>query len=76
MEQDKKIKRPSQQLNLLHLTGLAFRMGATIAAGTLAGRWIDTRLALTRPIFTLILCLFAIGLAIYIVYREASQPKQ
>ena len=50
-------------------------MGGIIALGTLLGRWIDNYMALTRPVFTLILCLAAVGGAIYIVYRDASQTK-
>ena len=55
---------------------LGFRMGAIIAIGTFAGQWIDARLAMTKPIFTLILCLLAIFGSIYMVYRDVSQPKQ
>ena len=55
---------------------LGFRMGAIIAIGTFAGQWIDGRLAMTKPIFTLILCLLAIFGSIYMVYKDVSQPKQ
>jgi F0F1-type ATP synthase assembly protein I len=76
LEQNKNTKRPSENKStLLHLTGIAFRMGGTIAVGTLLGRWIDNYMALTRPVFTLILCLAAVGFAIYIVSRDASQTK-
>jgi F0F1-type ATP synthase assembly protein I len=77
LEQNKNTKRPSgnNKSMLLHLTGIAFRMGGTIAVGTLLGRWIDNYMALTRPVFTLILCLAAVGFAIYIVARDASQTK-
>jgi F0F1-type ATP synthase assembly protein I len=76
LEQNKKPKRPSESKStLLHLTDLAFRMGATITIGTLIGRWIDKSMALSHPIFTLLLCLISVGYAIYIVYRDASQTK-
>jgi F0F1-type ATP synthase assembly protein I len=76
LEQNNKPKRPSgNKSTLLHLTGIAFRMGGIIAVGTLLGRWIDNYMAFSRPIFTLILCLGAVGLAIYIVSRDASQTK-
>lgn len=55
---------------------MGFRMGATIVVGVFVGKWIDERLAMTKPIFTLILCLLAVGVAIYMVYRDVSQPKQ
>ena len=76
MEQNKKPNRPSEgKSTLLHLTDIAFRMGATITIGTLIGRWIDNRMGLERPIFTLVLCLASVGYAIYIVYKDASQTK-
>ena len=55
---------------------MGFRMAVTIAIGAFVGKWIDGRLAMTKPIFTLILCLLAVGVSIYMVYRDVSQPKQ
>lgn len=55
---------------------MGFRMAATIVVGVFVGKWIDERLAMTKPIFTLILCLLAVGVSIYMVYRDVSQPKQ
>jgi F0F1-type ATP synthase assembly protein I len=51
-------------------------MAIIIALGVFIGQWIDKRLAMAKPIFTIILCLLAIGGAIYMVYRDVSQPKK
>jgi F0F1-type ATP synthase assembly protein I len=51
-------------------------MAIIIALGVFIGKWIDGRLAMAKPIFTIILCLLAIGGSIYMVYRDVSQPKK
>jgi F0F1-type ATP synthase assembly protein I len=72
----KNTQRPSETRNtLLRFTDLAFRMGAIIILGTLAGRWLDSKMGFDKPIFTLILSLLAIGGSIYMVYRDVSKPN-
>jgi hypothetical protein len=72
----KNTQRPSETRDtLLRFTDLAFRMGAIITLGTLAGRWLDGKMGLEKPVFTLILCLLAVGGSIYMVYRAVSPPK-
>jgi F0F1-type ATP synthase assembly protein I len=48
-------------------------MGVIIAIGAYAGHWIDQRMALTTPIFSIVLSLLAIGAAMYMVIQTVSK---
>lgn len=74
---NKPTRRPSESSSqLLRFGDIAFRMGIMIAIAAFAGQWIDKRMNLNTPIFTIILCLLAIGSAMYMVIKEVSQPKK
>jgi F0F1-type ATP synthase assembly protein I len=70
--------RRSSETNsqLMRFGDLAFRMGIMIGLGAFVGQKIDKYLTMSSPIFTIILCLLAIGGSMYMVIREVSQPKQ
>ena len=51
-------------------SGIAFQMGIIIFAGVLGGKKIDEYFSLETPIFTLILSLLSVGLAIYISIKD------
>jgi F0F1-type ATP synthase assembly protein I len=69
-----KPQRPSEKPNLLlRFSDLALRMGVIIAIGAYAGHWIDQRMALTTPIFSIVLSLLAIGAAMYMVIKTVSK---
>jgi len=63
-------RAPRNARNYVQYTGMALEMGLLIFAGAWLGRKLDQRLALDKPIFTLILTLlFTVG-AIYRVIKS------
>jgi F0F1-type ATP synthase assembly protein I len=64
----KKKERPSE---ILRYTGMSFQMATVIVLGILLGRWLDGDDGF--PVFTLVLSLLSVALAIYIVIKETSR---
>jgi ATP synthase protein I len=58
---------------LLRYSGLAFQMAAVLAVFAFAGHWLDRRLALSTPWFTLLGCLSGLGLSLYQLIRQLIQ---
>lgn len=58
----------------LRYSGIALQMGLTIAAFSLAGRWLDGRFD-SRPAFTAALALLGVLLALYSVIRQISNNE-
>jgi F0F1-type ATP synthase assembly protein I len=52
---------------------MAFKMIAIILAGVFFGKWLDAKFGLETPIFTLILTLGSVSLAIYSFIRDSSK---
>jgi F0F1-type ATP synthase assembly protein I len=55
---------------------MAFQMGITIMAGVWAGRWLDSKMNLQKPWWTLALALAAVIIAMYNVIRDLSRIKK
>ncbi|MBI3136544.1 MAG: AtpZ/AtpI family protein [Bacteroidetes bacterium] len=55
----------------LRFTGIAFQMGALIALGAWGGTELDAWAGNEKPIYTIILCLLAIGISLYLIIKEA-----
>jgi F0F1-type ATP synthase assembly protein I len=73
---NKPTRRPSDTAGqLLRFADMAFRMGVIIAIGAFAGYWLDKKMNLTTPIFTIVLSLIAIGGAMYMVIKAVSKSK-
>lgn len=51
-------------------SGLAFQIGFIILLGALAGKYLDKRFHLQKPIFTLVLSLFSVFAALYISLKD------
>jgi F0F1-type ATP synthase assembly protein I len=67
-------KRPSEKSNaLLRFSDLGFRMAIMIALGAYIGHWLDARMALSQPIFSIVLSLTAIGASMYMVIKAVSK---
>lgn len=64
-----------QRNALLRFTGLAFQMGGTIGALTYLGVYIDRSSQREFPIYTLILSLFSVFVALYIVIRDVQKDN-
>jgi F0F1-type ATP synthase assembly protein I len=56
-------------------TSIAVQMAVVILLGVFGGVGLDRWLQIKFPIFTLILSLASVALAIYIVIREFLKPK-
>lgn len=57
----------------LRFTGIAFQMGVLIALGAWGGTELDVYAGNKNPVYTIILCLLAIGISLYIIIREAMK---
>ena len=70
---DKKPNSPKKtKINpFLRFTGVAFQMGALIALGAWGGTELDAWAGNQKPIYTIILCLLAIGISLYLIIKEA-----
>jgi F0F1-type ATP synthase assembly protein I len=70
-DQEKSKKRlPS---TLVKYSGMSTKIALAILAGVYSGKYLDEYLALETPIFTLILSMVGLALALYIIIRETRQ---
>jgi len=70
-QNNKENKPPKPPLyNYARYTGIGFQMAATIALGVFGGLQIDKWLELRFPVFTLILSLLSVGIAIYQAIKD------
>jgi F0F1-type ATP synthase assembly protein I len=76
MDQEKSKKKSSSSLSALQYSDIAFRMIATIALGTWFGKWLDTKMGRTEPLFLPIVSLLSVLLAIYLVIQMVDNPKR
>jgi F0F1-type ATP synthase assembly protein I len=75
MDQEKNKKRLASGVSLLRYTDIVFRMGMTIALGTLFGKWLDGKMSMAKPIFLPIFAILGVGVAMYMVIRDANKLK-
>jgi F0F1-type ATP synthase assembly protein I len=67
-------KPPSEKGNaLLKYSDLGLRMTIMIISGAYIGHWLDERLGLSKPIFSIVFSLLAIGGAMYMVIKAVSK---
>lgn len=57
-------------------SSLAFQMIFIILAGVSGGRWIDQKLELAYPIFTFVLSVASVFLAIYYALKDFIKKKK
>ena len=76
MPDQQSLKKKQKNLNdYARFSGIAFQMAVIILAGTFGGIKLDNILKLQVPLFTIILSLLSVGLAIYIVIKEFIAKK-
>lgn len=63
-------KRQPPTNNYLKYSGMAFQMMATIGIGVFGGYKLDQYLEFKTPIFTLILSLLSVAVAIYLAIKD------
>jgi F0F1-type ATP synthase assembly protein I len=73
-EEEDSSAKPKKQINTYaQLSSMAIQMGVTIAAGVLAGDWLDEHYQNKTPIWTIVLSLFSIAIAFYFVIKGAKK---
>jgi F0F1-type ATP synthase assembly protein I len=75
MEKNNK-KGLKSSVSLLRYTDIVFRMGMTIALGTWFGKWLDEKMNMSKPIYLPIFAILAVGLAMYLVIRDANKSNK
>ena len=60
----------------IRFSTVAIQMAVIITAGALGGHWLDGYLELKFPIFTVVLSLICIGLALYLVIKEVLKNSK
>lgn len=66
-------KRKKQLNSYARYSGMAIQMGGIIGGGTWLGVWLDEQTTMEFPLFTLILSLFSVFAAIYLVLKDLIQ---
>jgi len=69
-------KKPQKRLNAYaKYSSLGVQMAVIIAGGTYGGHKLDQHYGNKTPVFTIILSLAAIALAMYLVLKDLIKPK-
>lgn len=73
-EKEKKKKKEKEPPNaFLKYTGMATQMAVVIAMGVFGGIYLDEKLALETPWFTLILSLLSVMMALFMTIRDLNK---
>ena len=75
MSQEKKPKSPINN-SYLKYSGMAIQMAAIITLGVFGGKKLDQFFNLKQPVFTLVLSLFAVFVAIYVSTKDFLKNKK
>jgi F0F1-type ATP synthase assembly protein I len=59
--------------SLIKYSGMSTKIALAILAGVYSGKYLDERWELETPIFTLILSMFGLALALYIIIKDTRQ---
>jgi F0F1-type ATP synthase assembly protein I len=76
MNKDKdKDKNPKKKLPnaFLKYSGMSTKIALAILAGVYSGKYLDEYFGLETPIFTLVLSMLGLALALYIIIRDTRQ---
>jgi F0F1-type ATP synthase assembly protein I len=72
-EEKQRIEKPMKEY--ARYSGIGFQMIATILIALFAGIKLDKWLEMKFPLFTLILTLLGVGIAMYVVIKEFVKKK-
>jgi F0F1-type ATP synthase assembly protein I len=72
MNEAKKSKK-SLPSALIKYSGMSTKIALAILAGVYGGKYLDEKWNLETPIFTLILSMLGLALALYIIIKETRQ---
>ncbi len=73
MKQDDKKKDHNNLKVVAKYTSAAFQMAAIIVLGALGGRYLDSYLQNTTKVFTAVLTILAVALALYFFLKDISK---
>ncbi|RLD19979.1 MAG: ATPase F0F1 [Bacteroidetes bacterium] len=65
-------KKSKPLKNFVKFSGLAFQLFAVIGIGTWFGYWLDSRMQLQVPIFTLLGAVLSLSAVIYYLIRQVN----
>lgn len=72
MSEEKK-SRKSLPHSLVKYSGMSVKIALAILAGVYGGKYLDEHWGLETPIFTLVLSMLGLALALYIIIKETRQ---
>lgn len=72
---EQKEEAKQQASTIAKWSGLAFQMLAAIGLGVWAGLWLDKKLEMKLPIFTIVLSLLGVLVSMFQVYRQAVKEQ-
>lgn len=73
MDKETSNKKKKQLNAYAKYSGMAIQMGVIIGLGTWLGVWADSKIDMEFPLFTLILSLFSVITALYLVLKDFIQ---
>jgi len=59
----------------LKYSGLAFQLVAVVCLGLYLGRWIDSKIQLEKPVFTMLLVIVFFALFLYKLYDDLKNDQ-
>jgi len=65
----------SLNAQLLEFSGMAFEMLVIIGIFVLLGRFIDKKITLEIPLFTIVLCIVGLAASFYQIFRRLQKNK-
>lgn len=70
-------RKPQKPLNAYaKYSSLGFQMAAIIGGGTYGGHKLDQYYQNSTPVFTIVLSLVSIGIAMYLIFKDLIKPKK
>lgn len=72
-----KMKEKKNKYNAyIKFSGIAIQMGVIICAGVFGGQWLDKKLEMQTPWFTIALSLLSVAIGLYLVIREVIKMNE
>lgn len=59
----------------LKYSGIAFQLAALVFIGIYTGQWIDTKMNMDKPIFTMLLVILFFALFLYKLYDDLKKDQ-
>ena len=66
-------KKSKKVNSIIAFSGIGLQMGITIYFASLAGKWLDVKYEMQKPIFTLSLIIFAFAISMYVLVIKLNK---